>query len=163
MPSYAPKRPVSRRSTNRAPPRSARSSLAPAIWPGLAQRRHRTQAPARTSVLGGAQALRVFSVSQPANMMKTIWAFYYPHRRILTALATLRHMLTTQGCHGVAALATQAAIDYMQPIQNYRRSIMLSQRRLASQFQARFVLQLWNAMLRVQTRETASFFGQRSR
>ncbi|MBP1872297.1 hypothetical protein LPJGGPFB_04294 [Ensifer adhaerens] len=40
---------------------------------------------------------------------------------------------------------------------------MLSQRKLASQFQPRFVLQLWNAMLRVQTRETASLFGQRNR
>ncbi|WP_291158119.1 hypothetical protein [Ensifer sp. SSB1] len=40
---------------------------------------------------------------------------------------------------------------------------MLSQRKLASQFQSRFVLQLWNAMLRVQTRETASLFGQRGR
>lgn len=40
---------------------------------------------------------------------------------------------------------------------------MLSQRKLASQFQPRFVLQLWNAMLRVQTRETASYFGHRGR
>ncbi|HEV7322517.1 MAG TPA: hypothetical protein VGO04_28250 [Ensifer sp.] len=40
---------------------------------------------------------------------------------------------------------------------------MLSQRKLASQFQPRFVLQLWNAMLRVQTREAASLFGHRGR
>ncbi|MGF6160679.1 hypothetical protein M2267_005957 [Ensifer sp. KUDG1] len=40
---------------------------------------------------------------------------------------------------------------------------MLSQRKLASQFQPRFVLQLWNAVLRVQTRETGFLFGQRDR
>lgn len=72
-------------------------------------------------------------------------------------------MLAAQGCPGVSVLAIQPAIDYMSAIQNYRRFIMLSQRKLASQFQPRFVLQLWNAMLRVQTRETASLFGQRSR
>ncbi|NVD39850.1 hypothetical protein HT585_13370 [Ensifer sp. HO-A22] len=72
-------------------------------------------------------------------------------------------MLAAQSCHDTTALEIEPAINYMSAIQNYRRFIMLSQRKLASQFQPRFVLQLWNAMLRVQTRETASLFGQRSR
>ncbi len=72
-------------------------------------------------------------------------------------------MLAAQSCPGVSVLAIEPEIDYMSAIQNYRRFIMLSQRKLASQFQPRFVLQLWNAMLRVQTRETASLFGQRNR
>ncbi|WP_156408138.1 hypothetical protein [Ensifer sp. Root127] len=102
-------------------------------------------------------------MSQLAGLMKIIPAFYCPHRRILAAASEFRHMLAVQGCHGATALATASAIDYIKTIQNYRRFIMLSQRKLASQFQPRFVLQLWNAMLRVQTRETASLFGQRSR
>lgn len=76
---------------------------------------------------------------------------------------TIGHMLAAQGCYCATALAVRPEIDYIPLIQNYRRFIMLSQRKLASQFQPRFVLQLWNAMLRVQTRETASLFGQRSR
>ena len=72
-------------------------------------------------------------------------------------------MLGAQACPGVGALARSFAMHYMHAVQNYRRLIMLSQRKLASQFQPRFVLQLWNAMLRVQTRETASLFGQRGR
>nr|WP_146160941.1 hypothetical protein [Ensifer sp. NM-2] len=102
-------------------------------------------------------------MSQLAGLMKIIPAFYCPRRRILAAASGFRHMLAAQGCHGATALATASAIDYIKAIQNYRRFIMLSQRKLASQFQPRFVLQLWNAMLRVQTRETASLFGQRSR
>ena len=72
-------------------------------------------------------------------------------------------MLGAQVCPGAGALARSFAMHYMHAVQNYRRLIMLSQRKLASQFQPRFVLQLWNAMLRVQTRETASLFGQRGR
>lgn len=68
-----------------------------------------------------------------------------------------------QGCPGAGALAKIVAMHYILDVQNYRRFIMLSQRKLASQFQPRFILQLWNAMLRVQTRETASLFGQRGR
>ncbi|KOF17301.1 hypothetical protein AC244_17305 [Ensifer adhaerens] len=96
-------------------------------------------------------------------MMKVLSAFYYLHPRIFAAPATFQHMLAAQGCHSATALATASAIDYIKAMQNYRRFTMLSQRKLASQFQPRFVLQLWNAMLRVQTRETASLFGQRSR
>ncbi|WP_156612889.1 hypothetical protein [Ensifer sp. Root142] len=102
-------------------------------------------------------------MSQLAGMMKVIPAFYCPQRRILAAAGEFRHMLAAQGCQGATALATASAIDYMPSMQNHRRFIMLSQRKLASQFQPRFVLQLWNAMLRVLTRETASLFGQRSR
>ncbi|WP_267885973.1 hypothetical protein [Ensifer aridi] len=40
---------------------------------------------------------------------------------------------------------------------------MSSQRKLAKQSQPRFLFQLWNAMLRVQTRETASLFTSRER
>lgn len=72
-------------------------------------------------------------------------------------------MLGAQSCPSAGALAKSQAMHYMRHVQNYRRLIMLSQRKLASQFQSRFVLQLWNAMLRVQTRETASLFGQRGR
>ncbi len=72
-------------------------------------------------------------------------------------------MLGTQSCPGVGALAKSPPMHYMPNVHNYRRLIMLSQRKLASQFQPRFVLQLWNAMLRVQTRETASLFGPRGR
>ncbi|NOV17007.1 MULTISPECIES: hypothetical protein [Ensifer] len=102
-------------------------------------------------------------MSQLAGLMKLIPTFYYRHRRNLTVPAVFRHMFAAQGCHGATALVIASAIDYIKTIQNYRRFIMLSQRKLASQFQPRFVLQLWNAMLRVQTRETASLFGQRSR
>jgi len=72
-------------------------------------------------------------------------------------------MLGTHSCPDVGALAKSAPMHYTPDVQNYRRLIMLSQRKLASQFQPRFVLQLWNAMLRVQTRETASLFGHRGR
>lgn len=70
-------------------------------------------------------------------------------------------MLGTQVCPGAGALAQSFAMHYMHTVQNNRRLIMLTQRKLASQFQPRFVLQLWNAMLRVQTRETATFFYRR--
>ncbi|OCP13015.1 hypothetical protein BBX50_15065 [Ensifer sp. LC11] len=72
-------------------------------------------------------------------------------------------MLGAQGCPHAGALAKSWAMHYMAGVQNYRRLIMLSQRKLASQFQPRFVFQLWSAMLRVQTRETATLFGQRGR
>jgi hypothetical protein len=72
-------------------------------------------------------------------------------------------MLGAQGCPLAHALAISFAMYYMAAVQNYWRLPMLSQRKLASQFQPRFVFQLWSAMLRVQTRETATLFGQRGR
>ncbi|MEI2298702.1 hypothetical protein [Ensifer sp. MJa1] len=96
-------------------------------------------------------------------MMKIIPAFCFSVPRISPSAGHFRHMLGTQGSSSAGALAKSIAMHYMAGVQNYRRLTMLSQRKLASQFQPRFVLQLWNAMLRVQTRETATLFGQRGR
>jgi len=96
-------------------------------------------------------------------MMKIIPAFSFSPAGISSALCRFPHMLGAQSCPGASALAKSPPMHYMPDVQNYRRLIMLSQRKLASQFQPRFVLQLWNAMLRVQTRETASLFGHRGR
>ena len=96
-------------------------------------------------------------------MMQIIPAFLFFHLRYFAFFDHFPHMLGAQICPGAGALAKSPPMHYMSGVQNYRRLIMLSQRKLASQFQPRFVLQLWNAMLRVQTRETASLFGQRSR
>ena len=96
-------------------------------------------------------------------MTKVIPAFYLVQKAISPGSSRFPHMLGAQGCPGARALAKSLAMHYKTGVQNYWRLPMLSQRKLASQFQPRFVLQLWNAMLRVQTRETASLFGQRSR
>ncbi|WP_280950795.1 hypothetical protein [Pararhizobium antarcticum] len=40
---------------------------------------------------------------------------------------------------------------------------MTSQRKLASRFETRFVQQIWNAILLVHTRETASLIERRGR
>ncbi len=40
---------------------------------------------------------------------------------------------------------------------------MSSQRQLAKQARTSFLLQLWSAMMRVQTRETAALFSSRQR
>ncbi|WP_146749575.1 hypothetical protein [Ensifer adhaerens] len=94
-------------------------------------------------------------------MTKVIPAFYFVQEAISAGSRRFPHMLGAQGCPGARALAKSLGMHYMPGVQNYWRLPMLSQRKLASQFQPRFVLQLWNAMLRVQTRETATFFYRR--
>ncbi|OAP36996.1 hypothetical protein AU381_20680 [Sinorhizobium glycinis] len=60
-------------------------------------------------------------------------------------------------------MAKARPIDYTSAILNYRRFIMSSQGKLAKQVQSRFARQLWNAMLRVQTRGAASHPPRRGR
>ncbi|AFL50116.1 hypothetical protein USDA257_c15260 [Sinorhizobium fredii USDA 257] len=60
-------------------------------------------------------------------------------------------------------MAIALPIDYMSRIQTYRRIIMSSQRKLANQIQSRFARQLWNELLRVQTRDAASLLEARDR
>ncbi|ABR63070.1 hypothetical protein GOC91_01490 [Sinorhizobium medicae] len=60
-------------------------------------------------------------------------------------------------------LALASQIDYVTDMQNHRRIIMPSQRQLAKRAEPGFMLQLWNAMLGVQTRGAASLFSSRTR
>jgi hypothetical protein len=72
-------------------------------------------------------------------------------------------MLALQGSSVDSAVAIALPIDYMSGIQTYRRIIMSSQRKLANQIQSRFARQLWNELLRVQTRDAASLLEARDR
>lgn len=72
-------------------------------------------------------------------------------------------MLALQGSPVDSAVAISVPIDYMRGIQTYRRLIMSSQRKPANQVQSRFARQLWNELLRVQTRDAASLLEARDR
>ncbi|MET4691700.1 hypothetical protein ABIA13_006208 [Sinorhizobium fredii] len=72
-------------------------------------------------------------------------------------------MLVLQGSPVDSAVAISVPIDYIRGIQTYRRLIMSSQRKPANQVQSRFARQLWNELLRVQTRDAASLLEVRDR
>ncbi|PND21515.1 hypothetical protein CN934_09940 [Ensifer sp. MMN_5] len=72
-------------------------------------------------------------------------------------------MLVLQGSPFGCPMASAAPIDYIAEMKNYRRITMSSQRQLAKHARSSFLLQLWSAMMRVQTRETAALFSSRQR
>ena len=72
-------------------------------------------------------------------------------------------MLAVQGSSVDSAVAIAMPIDYRNAIQTYRRFVMSSQRKPANQVQSRFARQLWNELLRVQTRDAASLLEIRDR